>query len=183
MLRRVDDLAPGLLIAVPQMEDPNFTRSVVLLVEHSEDGAMGIVFNRPSEVALSEIGREQGFPVHPEAGTAFIGGPVSPERGFLLHRRADVPDSIKLQDGLFLSVSTDSLKPLLEGDPGAYRLCLGYAGWGPGQLEREVIVGGWLTGKASTERIFDTPAEKVWDASIRDLGFDPAFLVQSGGPQ
>ena len=179
----MDDLAPGLLIAVPQMEDPNFTRSVVLLVEHSEDGAMGIVFNRPSEVALSEIAREQGFPVHPEAGLAFIGGPVSPERGFLLHRRSDVPDSIQLQDGLFLSVSTDSLKPLLEGDPCAYRLCLGYAGWGPGQLEREVIVGGWLTGKASAERIFDTPSEKVWDAAIRDLGFDPAFLVQSGGPQ
>ena len=144
---------------------------------------MGIVFNRPSEVALSEIAHEQGFPVHPRAGLAFIGGPVSPERGFLLHRRSDVPDSIQLQDGLFLSVSTDSLKPLLEGDPGAYRLCLGYAGWGPGQLEREVIVGGWLTGKASAERIFDTPSEKVWDAAIRDLGFDPAFLVQSGGPQ
>ena len=94
-----------------------------------------------------------------------------------------MPDSIKVHDGLFLSVSTDSLKPLLAGDPGAYRLCLGYAGWGPGQLEREVIVGGWLTGKVSTERIFDTPSEKVWDAAIRDLGFDPAFLVSSGGPQ
>jgi putative transcriptional regulator len=179
----VDDLAPGLLIAVPQMDDPNFARSVVLLVEHSASGAMGIVFNRPSEVALSEIGEEQGLRVHPEAGNAFIGGPVSPERGFLIHRRADVPDSIKLQDGLFLSVSTDSLKPLLAGDPGAYRLCLGYAGWGPGQLEKEVVVGGWLTSKVTTERIFDTPAEKVWDAAIRDLGIDPAFLMPAGGPQ
>ena len=139
MLSRVDDLAPGLLIAVPQMEDPNFSRSVVLLIEHSDAGAMGIVFNRPSEVPLSEIGEEQGLRVHPQAGRAFIGGPVSPERGFLLHRRADVPDSIKVHDGLFLSVST--------------------------------------------ERIFDTPAEKVWDAAIRDLGIDPAFLVPSGGPQ
>jgi len=183
MLPGVDDLAPGLLIAVPQMEDPNFARSVILLIEHSDAGAMGIVFNRPSEVPLSEIGKEQGLHVHPRAGRAFIGGPVSPERGFLLHRRADVPDSIKVHDGLFLSVSTESLKPLLAGDPGAYRLCLGYAGWGPGQLEREVTVGGWLTGKVSTERIFDTPAERVWDAAIRDLGFDPAFLVPSGGPQ
>ena len=179
----MDDLAPGLLIAVPQMDDPNFARSVVLLVEHSATGAMGIVFNRPSEVALSEIAEEQGLGVHPEAGNAFIGGPVSPERGFLIHRRADLPDSIKVQDGLFLSVSTDSLKPLLAGDPGAYRLCLGYAGWGPGQLEREVVVGGWLTSKVSAERIFDTPAEKVWDAVIRDLGIDPAFLMPSGGPQ
>src|SRR5258707_15295732 len=74
MLSRVDDLAPGLLIAVPQMEDPNFSRSVVLLIEHSDAGAMGIVFNRPSEVPLSEIGKEQGLRVHPGAGRAFIGG-------------------------------------------------------------------------------------------------------------
>jgi putative transcriptional regulator len=179
----VDDLAPGLLIAVPQLEDPNFARAVVLLIEHSPAGAMGIVFNRPSDIPLREIGKEQGFRVHPDAGSAYIGGPVSPERGFLLHRRADMPDSVKVQDGVWLSVSTESLKPLLEGDPAAYRLCLGYAGWGPGQLEKEMIVGGWLTGKASAERIFETPTEKVWDAAIRDLGFDPAFLMQAGGPQ
>ena len=79
--------------------------------------------------------------------------------------------------GLAHGATTDT------GDPAAYRLCLGYAGWGPGQLEREVIVGGWLTAKASTERIFDTPIDKVWDAVIRDLGFDPAFLMPAGGPQ
>jgi putative transcriptional regulator len=179
----VDDLAPGLLIAVPQLEDPNFSRAVVLLIEHSPAGAMGIVFNRPSDIPLREIAKEQGFPVHPEAGSAYIGGPVSPERGFLLHRRPDMPDSVKVHDGVWLSVSTDSLKPLLEGDPAVYRLCLGYAGWGPGQLEKEMIVGGWLTGKATAERIFETPTEKVWDAAIRDLGFDPAFLMQAGGPQ
>src|SRR6266481_5716058 len=179
----VDDLAPGLLIAVPQMGDPNFSRSVVLLIEHSDAGAMGIVFNRPSEVPLSEIGMEQGLRVHPEAGRAFIGGPVSPERGFLLHRRADMPDSIKVHDGVFLSVSTESLKPLLAGDPAAYRLCLGYAGWGPGQLEREVVGGGWLNSSISSKRIFDTPVDKIWDAAIRDLGIDPAFLVHGGGKQ
>ena len=80
--------------------------------------------------------------------------------------------------------SSDSLAPLLSGSPTAYRLCLGYAGWGPGQLEREVVVGGWLTSnKASPLRIFDTPSEKVWDAAIRDLGIDPAFLVMGGGRQ
>src|SRR2546428_12756211 len=97
MLRRVDDLAPGLLIAVPQMEDPNFTRSVVLLVEHSEEGAMGIVFNRPSEVALSEIGREQGFPVHPEAGTAFIGGARPSPRRVLFPPAAPAAPSPQLR--------------------------------------------------------------------------------------
>src|SRR2546430_15073989 len=99
MLPSVDDLAPGLLIAVPQMEDPNFSRSVVLLIEHSDAGAMGIVFNRPSEVPLSEIGKEQGLRVHPEAGRAFIGGPGAPPRGHLLHPRAAAPASHTVGDG------------------------------------------------------------------------------------
>jgi putative transcriptional regulator len=179
----VSELAPGFLIAVPQMDDANFSRSVVLMVEHGPDGAMGIVFNRPSEVTLADVGRSHGVEVNPGAGTAFLGGPVQRDRGFILHRRPEVPDSVLVSEGIWLSVSTDSLRPLLEGDPTAYRLCLGYAGWGPGQLEREVMVGGWLTGKATPLRVFETPAEKVWDLAIRDLGVDPAFLVPSGGPQ
>ncbi len=179
----MSELAPGLLIAVPQMDDPNFARSVVLLVEHSDAGAMGIVINQPSEIALSAIGKEQGIGVHKGAGPAYIGGPVQRERGFLIHRRAEVPDSLALQDGVFLSVSTESLKELLEGEPNAYRLCLGYAGWGAGQLEREMVAGGWLNSQVSAERIFDTPTGKIWDAVIRDLGIDPAYLVAGGGKQ
>jgi len=177
------ELAPGFLIAVPQMDDPNFSRAVVLLVEHSEEGAMGIVFNRPGEIAISDVARAHGIVVNRAARTAYSGGPVQPDRGFLLHRRDDVAESVEIADGIYLSVSTDSLRPLLEGDPAMYRLCLGYAGWGPGQLEKEVMVGGWLTGDCSAERLFETPADKVWDLAIRDLGVDPAFLVPSGGPQ
>ena len=121
--------------------------------------------------------------VHPDAGYAFIGGPVQRERGFLVHRRADLGDSVALLDDVFLSVSTDALRTLLAGDPSSYRLCLGYAGWGPGQLERELEAGGWLNSSISSKRIFDTPVEKIWDAVIRDLGIDPAFLVQGGGKQ
>lgn len=179
----MSDLAPGILIAVPQLDDPNFARSVVLLLEHNESGAMGVVFNRPSDVSLADIGREHGMEVHAGAGQAFLGGPVQRERGFLVHRRADVADSVKLDDGVFFSVSTDALRELLAGDPAAYRLCLGYAGWGPGQLEREVVAGGWLNSEIAPERIFDTPVEKIWDAVIRDLGIDPAFLVHGGGKQ
>ena len=179
----MSELAPGLLIAVPQMDDPNFARSVVLLVEHNESGAMGIVVNQPSEIALSEIGKEQGIRVHHGAGSAYVGGPVQRERGFLVHRRATLPDSIALHDGVYLSVSTDSLKDLLEGEPNDYRLCLGYAGWGAGQLERELVAGGWLSAQVSVGRIFDTPTGKMWDAVIRDLGIDPAYLVMGGGKQ
>ena len=179
----MSDLAPGILIAVPQMDDPNFARSVVLLIEHNESGAMGITFNRPSDVALVDIGKEHGMDVHPDAGPAFIGGPVQRERGFLVHRRSDLGDSVHLQEDVFLSVSTDALKTLLAGDPSAYRLCLGYAGWGPGQLEREMVAGGWLNSAITARRIFDTPVDRIWDAVIRDLGIDPAFLVQGGGKQ
>jgi len=179
----VSDLAPGILIAVPQLDDPNFARSVVLLIEHNDSGAMGIVFNRPSDIALREIGKEHGMDVHAGAGNAFIGGPVQRERGFLVHRRPEVADSVHLQEDVFLSVSTDALRALLSGDPAAYRLCLGYAGWGPGQLEREMVSGGWLNSSISARRIFDTPSDKIWDAVIRDLGIDPAFLVQGGGKQ
>ncbi len=179
----MSELAPGLLIAVPQMDDDNFSRSVVLMLEHGPDGAMGLVFNRRSDVKLRDVGATHGLEVHHGAGHAYVGGPVQPDRGFILHKRADVPDSVRITEGIFLSVSTDSLRPLLEGDPTQYRLCLGYAGWGPGQLEREVMIGGWLTGDASVLRVFDTPAERVWDLAIRDLGVDPAFLVPSGGPQ
>ncbi len=158
------ELAPGFLIAVPQLDDPNFSRSVVLLVEHGDDGAMGIVFNRPGDVALVDVGRAHGIAVNRAARTAYQGGPVQQDRGFILHRLGeDVPESVCVADGIWLSVSTESLRPLLEGDPAMYRLCLGYAGWGPGQLEKEVMVGGWLSGKCSPERVFETPPEKVWD--------------------
>ncbi len=184
MLRFViSELAPGFLIAVPQMNDPTFSRAVVLLVEHNDEGAMGIVFNRPGEITIGDVGRAHGITVNRGAGTTFNGGPVQTDRGFLLHRRDDVPESVRIAEGIWLSVSTDSLRPLLAGDPALYRLCLGYAGWGPGQLEKEVMVGGWLSGNCSAARVFETPADKVWDLAIRDLGVDPAFLVPSGGPQ
>jgi putative transcriptional regulator len=165
------------------MDDPNFSRSVVLLVEHNETGAMGIVCNRPSDVTLADIGREHGIQVPTAAGAALIGGPVARERGFLVHRRGDLGDSVELDEGVYLSVSTDTLKVLLAGDPDQYRLCLGYAGWGPGQLEREMVAGGWINGSINGTRIFDTPVERIWEAVIRDLGIDPAFLVQGGGKQ
>lgn len=179
----MSELAPGFLIAVPQLDDPNFSRSVVLMLEHTAQGAMGITFNRPSEILLDSVGRAHGIKVPSGAGRAWMGGPVQPERGFLLHRRGDLVESIEVASGIYLSVSTASLKSLLVGDPALYRLCLGYAGWGPGQLEREVVLGGWLTGTASPERVFDTPHDQVWDLAIRDLGVDPAFVVPSGGPQ
>ena len=103
------------------MNDPNFARSVVLLVEHGPEGAMGLVINQPSEVSLASIGKTHNVDVPPSAGVAFYGGPVQRERGFLLHRVANAPESVEVLEGLWLSFSTKSLTALLRGDrrPGA----------------------------------------------------------------
>jgi putative transcriptional regulator len=177
----VDAFAPGLLIAMPQMGDPNFERSVILLVEHGPGGAMGIVFNRPGTITVEEVARAHGFPVRTDTGPVMVGGPVDRERGFLIHRLAGIEESLDLADGVRLSVSRDSVRPILSEAPAHYRFCLGYAGWGPGQLEEEVVQGAWLTAPLSARRVFDTPLDQIWSAVIRDLGVDPAFLVPGAG--
>jgi putative transcriptional regulator len=177
----VDSFAPGLLIAMPQMGDPNFERSVILLVEAGGDGAMGIVLNRPGPVTVEEIARAHGFPVPAGAGPVMVGGPVDRERGFLIHRLPAIAEAMDLADGVRLSVSKDSVEPILSERPGDWRFCLGYAGWGPGQLEQEVVAGAWLTAPLTARRVFDTPLEQIWSAVIRDLGVDPAFLVPGAG--
>jgi len=177
----VDSFAPGLLVAMPQMGDPNFDRSVILMIEHGAGGAMGIICNRPGEITIEEIARAHELPVPRGTGSVLVGGPVDRERGFFIHRLPAIAEAVDLVDGVRLSVSRDSIEPILSGDPGDYRFCLGYAGWGPGQLEQEVVQGGWLTAPLTARRIFDTPTEKIWTAVIRDLGVDPAFLVPGTG--
>src|SRR5260370_11388317 len=112
-----------------------------------------------------------------------MGGPGEGGGGFVVARGAEVGDAVELQEDVFLSVSTEGLRTLLAGDPEAYRLCLGYAGWGPGQLEREMVAGGWLNAAISSKRIFDTPVERIWESAIPDLGIHPAFLAPGGGKQ
>jgi putative transcriptional regulator len=177
----VDTFAPGLLVAMPQMGDPNFERSVILMVEHGPGGAMGIVCNRPGPLTVGQVARAHGFPCKNGEGPVMVGGPVDRERGFLIHRLAEVDEAMELADGVRLSVSRDSVEPILAGDGGDYRFCLGYAGWGAGQLEEEVVQGAWLTAPLTARRVFDTALDHIWDAVIRDLGVDPAFLVPGQG--
>ena len=177
----MDTFAPGLLVAMPQMGDPNFDRSVILMVEHGRGGAMGIVFNRPGTLTIADIARLHELRVQPGAGQVMVGGPVDRERGFLLHRLPAIEEALDLADGVRLSVSRDSVGPILAEAPSNYRFCLGYAGWGPGQLEQEVVAGGWLTAPLTARRVFDTPHDQIWAAVIRDLGVEPAFLVPGAG--
>jgi putative transcriptional regulator len=173
------------LIAVPQLGDPNFQHAVVLMLEHGERGAMGLVVNRPAQLKLTEIAKGHGVSVGAayERSFAFLGGPVEPERGFVLHDRGDVPEAIPLFDGMYVSGSVDSLKLLLQGTPDHFRLCLGYAGWGPGQIEQELREGAWITSSPDRKLILETPPAQTWEAVLRQMGIDPMMLLHGGGLQ
>jgi putative transcriptional regulator len=177
------EIAPGFLVAVPQLGDPNFQRSVILMLEHGTGGAMGIVVNRPGSVKLADVATTHGFAKTSPLGNAhaFVGGPVEPERGFVLHDRKDVPEAVALFDRLYVSGSVESLRLLFEGPVDRFRLCLGYAGWGPGQLERELRAGSWITAEPSIRHVLETPPEQAWDTVLRSMGIDPAMLLQGGG--
>lgn len=178
-------LAPTLLLAMPQMLDPNFARTVVLLCRQEDDGALGLVVNRPTDTLVSSI-VQLDSPV--TEGTSkmsvWVGGPVEPHRGWLLLGfDPGSPDALTIGEGLFLSASADVLRALMESDDDSEkygRFLLGYAGWAGGQLENELAQSAWLTADVSRELIFSTPPEQMWEAAIRSLGIDP-FALQTGG--
>ena len=156
---------------MPQLLDENFCRTVVLLCKHSDEGAFGLVVNRP----LVTTGRDL---------EVWVGGPVEPERSWILvgaDAHNDLP-GMPVADGLSLSTSSDLLQRLLEPDPPTnVRLIVGYAGWGPGQLEAELNASAWLIDEVDRELIFNTPADRMWEMAIRRLGADPATLQMSRG--
>lgn len=175
-------LAPTLLLSMPQLVDPNFARTVVLLCEHNAEGAFGLVVNRPSDTTAFEAVRLEPPPARDSGLCLWVGGPVEPERGWILLSEppADL-NAVRLADGLFISTSPDLLRNLIEqGDP-RVRVLTGYAGWGPGQLDGELAASAWLTAEIETDLIFDIPAERMWEAAIRRLGADPALLQMGQG--
>jgi len=175
-----------LLIAMPNLEDPNFSRTVTFICEHGEHGAMGIVLNRPTDLRLTdilqhmEIGDGLG-----EAGeqTVYLGGPVEEERGFVLHTHTPPWDStLAIDDQISITTSRDILEAMAKGDgPNKTLVALGYAGWGAGQLERELQENAWLSGPAESSILFDLPAEDRWEAAARLLGVDVNLLSSEAG--
>jgi putative transcriptional regulator len=179
-------LAPTLLLSMPQLTDPNFNRTVVLLCRHSQDGAFGLVVNRP----LTTTGRvvvNLDPPVSTERELqVWVGGPVEPQRSWMLVSdevlHAQRSSGMPIVEGLFLTTSPDLLRRLLEPEPPAHaRLIVGYSGWGPGQLEAELEASAWLMSDVEPALIFNTPADRMWEAAIRRLGADPAALHMSRG--
>ena|SRR5688572_13648198 len=179
-------LAPALLLSMPQLSDPNFNRTVVLLCKHFEEGAFGLVMNRPLTTGGKVIVNLDP-PVESSGDLeVWVGGPVEPERSWILVGD-DKPETeglggIRIAEGMYLSTSPDLLRRLLEPEPPSRtRLIIGYSGWGPGQLEAELNASAWLISEVDRDLIFDTPPECMWEAAIRRLGADPASLTMSRG--
>ena len=184
--REALSLAPSFLLSMPQLMDPNFSRTVVVLCKHNEDGAFGLVVNRPL-VTTGRVTVNLDPPVSTDRELqVWVGGPVEPQRSWVLVGREPDQDEemrgMRIADDLYLSTSPDLLRRLLDPSPPPLaRLIVGYSGWGPGQLERELEASAWLMSDIDRDLIFNTPAEQLWEAAIRRLGADPATLQMSRG--
>jgi len=173
----------ALLLSMPQMQDPNFSRTVVLLCEYGPDGAFGLVLNRPTEMPASEMVRLDPPIANGNTMPLWIGGPVDPERGWILLSEEPPAAEFKLVcDGLYLSTSLGLLRDVLEAQPAPRaRVLAGYAGWGPGQLDEELAQSAWLMAQVDLDIVFDTAPDAMWETAIRRLGADPSSLTTSHG--
>jgi putative transcriptional regulator len=183
------NLTNQFLIAMPGMGDDTFSGAVIYLCEHTEQGALGLVINKPIDIKLKRLFEKVELPLEIESlaeQPVFFGGPVQTERGFVLHDRN--PDAmpysstLSIPGGLEMTTSKDVLEALSNGHgPKRLLVTLGYTGWAAGQLEDELGRNGWLTVDASPEIIFDTPIEQRYGRAVSLLGFDPAMLSQQAG--
>ncbi len=178
-----DKLAPGFLIALPLLTDENFRHSVVLLLRQDREGAMGVVINRESRLLLKELCEDHAIPYAGASGKRVrSGGPVQPEHGLVLYgNEHSDPEGEPVVDGLNVSASREALARLCSLERGRFQCYAGYAGWGPGQLEREIEAGAWLVSRADPLLVFETRPRDVWAESLRLIGIDPVALVAGGG--
>ena len=185
-IHETGSLANHFLIAMPNLRDPNFARSVTLICEHSSEGAMGIVINRSTDLRLADVLEQMdidgGHSQHRDM-PVYLGGPVQNNRGFVLHEPLGKWEStLAVTESLGVSTSRDILQALAENrGPQRCLLALGYAGWSAGQLEHEIGENTWLSGPADHQILFDTPAEARWGAAVKHLGVDLAALSSEAG--
>jgi putative transcriptional regulator len=181
------DLAGKLLIAMPGMGDPRFAHAVILVCAHSAEGSMGLIVNKPApdlnfdglldHLSILERGHNRDIRVH-------FGGPVERSRGFVLHS----PDyaggraTMKVEGGYGMTATLDVLEALAKGQgPMDALLALGYSGWGPGQLEAEIVRNDWLTADAASDLVFSADDDGKWTAALRRMGIDPITLSSTAG--
>jgi putative transcriptional regulator len=181
-----DFLTNQFLVAMPALEDPNFHASVTLICEHNARGALGIMITRPMNVVLDDILKQLDLKAQDPATSAmpvYLGGPVQPERGFVIHEPLGTWDAtLKVGETLGVTTSRDVLAAMASGSgPKRTFVALGYAGWSPGQLEEELKSNSWLSAPADAAIIFDTPVELRWQAAARSIGVDLALLSGDAG--
>lgn len=181
------DLNGKLLIAMPGMNDPRFANSVILMCSHSEEGAMGLIINKPTrglqltdlleqpEISQSDTSRD--ICVH-------FGGPVEHGRGFVLHSTdySTAGATTEVSNNIGMTATQEILEAIAEGSgPKSVLLALGYAGWEPGQLENEIRENGWLVADSSTDIVFGTDSSAKWTDALQTLGVDPLLLSSTSG--
>jgi putative transcriptional regulator len=179
-------LGGQLLVAMPNMQDPRFSRSVVYLCAHTADGAMGLIVNKLIDsLSFPDLLRQLGIePATPSDQIhVHFGGPVEAARGFVLHSTDYVHDATMVVDDQFaLTATIDVLKAIAKGSgPRRSLLALGYAGWAPGQLDQEIQSNGWLVAPADADLVFDAETTSVWQRVISRLGIDVSKLSSTAG--
>ena len=181
-----DSLCNQLLIAMPGMLDPNFSTTVTLVCEHNDEGALGIVINRPMDIKLEGLfeqldvtDADRSVANHP----VLNGGPVARERGFVLHNPSSAfESSVTVSDEVQLTLSRDVIDAMAAGSgPDKSLVALGYAGWEPGQLEAEMLANTWLTAPAKPEVIFDIPFNDRWTVAAQTIGIDISQISPDAG--
>ena len=179
-------LVNQLLIALPSLADTDFERTVSLLCQHDAGGAMGVVVNRRSDYTLGEIFSQMGIACEDEmlcATAVLAGGPVHPERGFVIHDgERDWDSSLSVTDGLRVTTSRDVLEAMARGEgPGRALVALGCAGWSAGQLDAELVENSWLTAPSDDEILFSLPLDARWQAAAGRIGVDLAHMPGYAG--
>jgi putative transcriptional regulator len=171
---------PVLLVAMPQIVDPFFWHSVVLLIEYTEEGSLGLVVNRPTELKVADVLRELEIPWSGDPEEIIhLGGPVQPQLGSVLYRAAENGTdeaSAEIVEGLCVSQNIETLRRIATSLPLDAKLVLGYAGWSPGQLDEEIQRHDWLVAPVDIDQIFEPDAESVWERVLHSIGIRPESL-------
>ncbi len=180
------DLTHHFLIAMPNMVDPYFAKSLTYICEHNDQGALGVVVNRPIDLSLQALFERINLQLQPRELhdiPVYFGGPVQTDRGFVLHQPVgEWHSTLKVRDSLGLTTSKDILEAVGRGSgPAKMLITLGYSGWAAGQLEHELGQNAWLTVEAGEQIIFDLPAEEKLPAAMELLGVDFASLSEDTG--
>jgi putative transcriptional regulator len=176
-----------LLIAMPGMPDPRFERSVIFMCQHSQEGAMGLIVNKPLDLAFRSLMEKMDIPIVPQASLrpVMFGGPVETDKGYILHsteRTNHPPGTIAVTPEIAMTLTVDMLKKIANGSgPNRWMMALGYAGWGPGQIESEIASNGWIHCEPDADIIFDTDMDAKWSRAFSKLGAGLSGLSSEAG--